>query len=674
MLNVTRVVLFKHGVGYFQRTGKVEGNASIELGFKASQMNDVLKSLTALDFGAGAFSALSYESEEPVEKRLEELNLNIPQKGAISSFLDQLKGTRIEVPLGNELIEGQIIGVEPVDKLGPSGKVTEPHLAVLAGGERLVRVPLLEVTEIRFLDESIRRDMQSLLDVLGASLLKNRKRLTIQAVGEGSREVMVSYIVEMPVWKTSYRIMLPGEADDGPLLQGWALVDNTTEDDWKGVRLSLVAGLPISFIHDLYTPRYRKRPVVKVDQEAPVAPPVVEKAIAAAGAIEEIDLDLSLEDTGSLDDILGQLEAEPEESAEVEAAGEPALRFARQAQASLDVQVRTQDVGDLFTYEIARPVDVAHGQSALVPILQAQPEAERVAIYNPAVRYQNPMTAFQLKNTTGLTLEGGPVTVFEGEDYVGEAMLDTLRPDEEYISPYSVELGVHVELHHERVDKGYTRVTRSGTKILTHFERLFLTHYSIYSRLDKPLILFIDHSRQGNRQLEDTPEPVEETPNFWRFRIEIGESKDTVFTVKEIAESFTSTYIHKAKAETIHKIGTLDILSKKSHADLDKLATIVEDIEKLVHEQVDVDYKRKDIEKGQKRLRENIKALGETIEEAALRKRYVNQLASEEDRIEKLKKKHLELKKKINRMAEERNAAIDALELDNENDVKEEGS
>lgn len=654
MLDVTRVVMFKHGVGYFQRTGKVDGNASIELDFRESQMNDVLKSLTVLDFGGGAFSTLSYESEEPVEKRLEELNLKIPQKAAFSSFLDQLKGTRVEVPLGNEFIEGQVIGIEFVDKMGSSGKVTEPHLAVLTGGERLMRVPLLEVTEVRFLDESIRRDMQMLLDVLGASLQKDRKRLTIKAVGEGPREVMVSYVVETPVWKTSYRIMLPDDGNDKPLLQGWALVDNTTEDDWKEVRLSLVAGLPISFIHDLYTPRYRRRPVVRVEREAAVAPPVVEKSLAVQESREEglvmsEKLDFELEDYGDEDLV-----------------HERPLPLAKRARASVDVQVHTQDVGDLFAYEITRPVDIARGESALVPILQAEPEAERVALYNSQVRHKNPMTAFRLKNTTGLTLEGGPATVFEGKDYVGEAMLQTLRPDEECITPYSVELGVHVETEQDVVDKGYTRVTRSGTMILVHFMRLFELHYRIHSRLDRPLTLYLDHARADGLKLEDTSEPVEKTENFWRFRIHLDKGEEKIFTVKELGESCTRTSIGESASLSIRKIGASNLLPQRARAGMDKIAAIVEEIESLEREMSKIESDRIQIEEGQERLRKNLKALGDNTEEAELRKRYVNQLSAEEDQLAQLKDKYSATRKKIVALKKKLDAAIEALELHEE--------
>jgi hypothetical protein len=254
-------------------------------------------------------------------------------------------------------------------------------LVVLADKGRLVRVPLLEVDELSFLDDNVQKDLKTLLDILFSSLRKDRKRLSIQALGANERQVSLSYVVEAPVWKTSYRLVLPAANDDKALLQGWALVDNTTEDDWEGVTLSLVSGLPISFVHDLYTPRYRRRPVVELEEEAAVAPRVAVAAEAAGG-----------EDFGEatrLSDVMSD--------GEIVTLSKELLGPSARLRESIDVHTKTQEVGDLFTYEITQPVDVGRGRSALVPILQASADAERVVLYNPAVREKNPMTAFRLK-------------------------------------------------------------------------------------------------------------------------------------------------------------------------------------------------------------------------------------------------------------------------------------
>jgi len=665
MLPITRVVLFKHGVGYFQRAGSVQDDEAIELSFKASQMNDVLKSLTALDYGGGTFAALSYDSEEPLERRLAELNVSIPEGGAISVFLDRLKGARVSVPRGDSELHGRVVGIEEVERTEQGAVIKDAHLAVLADEGRFVRVPLLEVEELRFLDDSVQDDLHSLLDIFFSGLRKDRKRLSIQARGEGVRDVSLAYVIEAPVWKTSYRIVLPGEGDDKPLLQGWALVDNTTEDDWKEVSLSLVAGLPISFVHDLYTPRYRRRPVVEVQEEAAVAPPVVESGMMLA---EEAEYDE--EELDDMETCAAESMAAPAGGAarmrgralRRMAAPAPAAPMPQAARASVEVHTRTQEVGDLFSYEITQAVDIGRSRSALVPILQTDADMERVALYNPEIREKNPMTAFRFENSTGLTLEGGPVTVFEAESYVGEAMLETMRKGEERLTPYSVELGVNVkrETHHERED--YTRLRKSRTWLYKHYRQLLVTKYTFDSRLERPVDLYVDHRFRYNVR-EDTAKPVEETENFWRFKIDLPAKKSTELVVKEVSEQYESVEIIGIARSAIQQMVSEELISEEVKRELENVADLAEKIAEVEEKISRKEQQEAKIEKGQARLRENLKALGTSSEETRLRQKYVAKLTKEEERIETLRREVSELKELLESEKERLEKMLDALEL-----------
>ena len=659
MLPITRVVLFKHGVAYFQRTGEVQGNQLLELDFKASQMNDVLKSLTALDFSGGSFSALAYDSEEPLERRLQELNIRVPERGAIAAFLDLLKGAQVEVPRGEAALQGAVVGIEEVTRVQGDLVVQEPHLAVLADGGKLVRVPLLEVDELSFLDESVQRDLKALLDILFSGLRKDRKRLSIQTLGDGDRKVNLSYVVEAPVWKTSYRIILPEKPADESLLQGWALVDNTTEDDWDGVDLSLVAGLPISFVHDLYTPRYRQRPVVRVEEEAAVAPPVVESGeLMEPEECYDEEMDMMCEEAEPMmaKQAMRMRAGAPPPPAAPAPSRKEALR------SSVQVQTRTQEVGDLFAYEITNPVDVPRGRSALVPILQAEADIERVALYNPEIREKNPMTAFRIKNGTGLTLEGGPLTVFEGEAYVGEAMLDTMRQGEERITPYSVELGITVKKEQNWRREDYMRASKSGTYIYKHYRQLQKTEYEFNSRLDREVKVYLDHRFSYNVR-EDTPEPVEVTDSFWRFLLDTKPKKKTEFSVTEVSEQYESVDIESIAHHEIRNLVDDELISEKVKQALDTIADKVEQIQKLEEKGEKFEEQADKIESGQDRVRKNLKALGNTSEEAKLRQKYVAKLSKQEERIEGLRAEIAQIEEQVDKEREALAELIETLEL-----------
>ena len=220
MIPVTSVVLFKHGVGYFERHGTIEGEASIELSFRQSEMNDVLKSLTVLDHDGGHVSSISYESTQPLSKQLEDFAIHIPEGRAISGLLGQLTGTRAVVHRADGRSEGVIAGIEPFTRREGEAAIESHRLSLWVDGAALESHDLADVRQVELADPALRKDLQHLLDILVSAKKKDLKRLTIFSRGEGERAITVSYVIETPVWKTSYRVLLYGEST---AIQGWAV-------------------------------------------------------------------------------------------------------------------------------------------------------------------------------------------------------------------------------------------------------------------------------------------------------------------------------------------------------------------------------------------------------------------------------------------------------------------
>ena len=286
MLPIRKVILYKHGVGYFEHQGTIQNDAVIELAFKQSEMNDVLKSLTVLDLSGGIIQSISYESTQPLTRQLSEIALTIPDDQALTGLLTQIKGAKVAVEIGGRQLEGTVAGIEKV--MDEEDDIITPmhFLTLLIGGDSLQAVDLRQVKKISLLDDSLKHDLQHLLELLIATKKKDQKHLTIYTQGKGERTLFASYVLEAPIWKTSYRILLD---DDKSLIQGWALIDNTQDVDWNHVDLTLVAGLPVSFVHDLYSPRYQKRPVVEVPQGTAYAPPLIEASQTAEVAAFDFD-------------------------------------------------------------------------------------------------------------------------------------------------------------------------------------------------------------------------------------------------------------------------------------------------------------------------------------------------------------------------------------------------
>ncbi|MBO0859178.1 MAG: carboxypeptidase regulatory-like domain-containing protein [Chloracidobacterium sp.] len=294
-----RVTLYKHGVGYFERQGKINGDQQVTFLFDAGQMNDVLKSLVALDLGKGAnkgkISAVTFDSIKPVDKRLEEFGISLDSTNAVglTSLLGQLKGARVEVR-GPIPAAGVVAGVEKHARIQGAEKIETQELVLVSEGGELRGIPLDQIRGVKLLDAKLREDLEQYLSILQSTIHKNLRKLTISTTGQGERDLFLSYVVEAPIWKTTYRIVL--DAESKPFLQGWALVDNVQDEDWNDVTLSLISGAPVSFIQDLQQPRYKQRPVVGLPEDNSVAPQIPQAAIngfnlassGGGGAIEGV--------------------------------------------------------------------------------------------------------------------------------------------------------------------------------------------------------------------------------------------------------------------------------------------------------------------------------------------------------------------------------------------------
>ncbi len=263
--SVTKVVLYKHGMGYLEREGKIKGNAMLSLAFRAEQMKDLLTSFFAVDLGGGRISAVRYETRDPLSKQLEDILIKVPEKAALSEFLMQLKGARLKAKAAGETIEGRILGVEPLAEVVNNQVINKGYRLVLLTEAGPIRsLDLFAVSEFSLADEALQRDLRRLLDLSLDSKYTNRKKLTLSATGQGERDLRIGYLIEMPIWKCSYRIIFDEKKKDTPLLQAWALAENNTEDDWKDVKISFVAGNPMSYVMDLYSPYYVKRAQVPI--------------------------------------------------------------------------------------------------------------------------------------------------------------------------------------------------------------------------------------------------------------------------------------------------------------------------------------------------------------------------------------------------------------------------
>jgi hypothetical protein len=272
-LPVKRVVLYKNGVGYFEHSARGHGDQELGIDFTTAQLNDVLKSLTVVDLGEGHIADIRYNSIAPLDERLRALRLPFGEQISRMEFLSALRGAKVEVASKGETATGRLLSVEQEERTTDSGTTYQAtDFSIVTDTGEMKNFELSPAVSVRLVEHDLDDEVGRYLNLIGSSRARDLRRMTISDTGKSDRDIFVSYISEVPVWKSTYRIILPEKPSEKPLLQGWAIVDNTIGEDWKDVQLSLIAGAPQSFIQDISQPLYARRPEIPLPSSAMLTP------------------------------------------------------------------------------------------------------------------------------------------------------------------------------------------------------------------------------------------------------------------------------------------------------------------------------------------------------------------------------------------------------------------
>ncbi|HJQ68536.1 MAG TPA: hypothetical protein VKA70_06175 [Blastocatellia bacterium] len=652
VLPIRRVVLYSNGVAYFERRGTITGQAEINLPFKQSQVDDVLKSLVVLDLGRGRIGAVSYNSSAPPSARLNEIPFSIDAAteqeesspaGGLAAVLTQLQGAHVIVTTQSRSVRGAVLTVEERKSQIDANKppLVTNLLVIASDNGELSSFDLSEVRSIRLLDEGAWQDISEFARATASTRRRDAKTIVVTSTGEGVRELAVSYTVAAPIWKTTYRVVLD---DTGkPFFQGWAIVDNVGDEDWTGVELSLVSGTPVSFIQPLQQPLYRHRPVIPIPEDLALEPQVHDTGSYAPGGIPGGMAggvgagSGSGVGPGAGSGMAGA--APPLADAAAPSAG-PRTSIS-DAITSEESGVKTaatgKKVGDLFEYRIDQPVTLRRDRSALIPILQMRMEGERVSIYNEAARKDRPMSGIRLKNTSPLTLEDGSMTVIEGEAYAGEALIERLKPEEERFISFALDLGTLVTAR-SKIDREPAVLVRASNGVLqAHYYQTDKKVYTITNQTDRPRVVYVEHPVREKWVLSDkTQKPAETTATLYRFRVEVPAQETIEFPVTERLPLMDSYALSNLTPDDIKLFVARRYIDEETHAALEKIMEIKARIAALDRRLASIEREAAEIAADQGRLRENIKALKDTAETRQLIARYVAKAGEQETRMEQI--------------------------------------
>ena len=639
-LPIIRVVLFSSGVGYFQRGGEITGDARVDLAFPTTSINDLLKSMTLEDLGGGQVSAVSYDSADPIEKTLKSFAIDLTQNPSMAQLLGQARGERIEVLLpptstmpGKHV--GVIVGVETKTIPGTkeAGPINAPFVNLLTD-VGLKSLPLDQVQELRFLNPTMDHELKRALETLALSHDTRKKSVSINFKGTGKRTVRVGYVVEHPIWKTSYRLVIDKEKE--PFLQGWAVVENPSDEDWNNVRVMLVSGRPISFMMDLYTPLYLTRPKVDLELFASLRPPTYGGAMDSRRDAAKVGAPMQR---------LGRANAEMGAAPKAAAgggAGGSGLYFANPDAAesrpmdlgqSVTPAATGTELGDFFAYPIDQPISITRQKSAMLPIINQRIAGTRVSIYNPAVHAKHPLLGLRLRNSSNLHLMQGPITVYEANSYAGDARIMDLVPGDERLISYAMDLGLEVapEVKGRPEQMTALKIVNGVMHVTQKYQTAM--NYAVKNRGEQPRTLVIEQPVKEGWKLSKPEKPTERTREMYRFQLEVAAGQSTTLEVLE-EQQVSSTVAITDLDETLVRIYQTSTVAspalKRALEEAMKRRLAIRDVER---QRAEMEAQHNAIREDQQRLRANLRELPQT---SAAYKRYLEKLDAQEGEIEKL--------------------------------------
>jgi hypothetical protein len=721
-LPVRRVILYKSGVGYFEHIGSVAGNATVAIQFTTAQLNDVLQSLTALDLDGGSIGNISYNSVAPLEQRLAALRLPLGADTDRLEFYKVLRGARVEVRAGAAVTTGRLLTVEqgPRSRNGSTEVVTD--LTLVSDDGAVKTVELTPGSSVHLDDRDVRSDLSNYLSIVASSRGEDVRRMVLSASGSGTRRLFVSYISEVPIWKSTYRLVLPS-GDRKPVLQGWAVVDNTVGQDWTNVELSLVAGAPQSFVQQISQPYYVQRPVVPLPPAVLLQPqthaatliagegevrgmvhdtsgaPIPGVAVrlldaagntvttavsddsgafacsaspgaytvraelqgfqtfsrgvtVAAGGAQRLDVTLQV---GSLAETVTVSGGLTDRIASGGGAGRgggrgfaPAPRSAATApppppppvidyMAALSPAATAQDLGDLFEYKLKQPVTIRKNESALVPILNADVDAERVSLWSRGAGSGRPLRGVWLTNSSTLTLDGGSFSVVDGDAFAGQGLLESIKPGEKRLVSYGADLAVLVKAAQADAAGHVVKVVAHDGVLIASQEDRATWKYTARNEDTSARTLIVEHPIRPGWTVGTEPAAAETSPTAVRYRLALPPKQEATLTVTERHAGDTTYRLADFDDRTI----TILVRSGASEPSLrralqpliDKRTEVAAADARLAAVMTQI----AEIDRDQQRVRENMKALRGTAEEKALTQRYTRQLSDQEDKLASLR-------------------------------------
>ncbi|MBX3352024.1 MAG: hypothetical protein KF684_03760 [Phycisphaeraceae bacterium] len=628
-LPLRSVTLYRSGVGYFERTGVVDGAATVDLRFDVNHLNDVLKSMVVLDAQGQTPPTVAFESAEPLDKALGGFQVDLRRADSIYELLGQLRGAEIDITTGEGPVRGMILSVET------RGEPEKGQFVSVLTDAGVKTVPLARMVTFNLLDKQLASELRVALRTLASRRAENQAGLGVR-FGEGrERDVTIGYIHESPVWKTSYRLVLPDETGAKPMLQGWAIVENQTDEDWDGVRMSLASGRPVAFTMNLREPLFVARPDLPLPIPGVVTGRAYSDAVAArAPASPAADGRVRMERDASA--ITGQSIA-PARVAESNRMG------AGSFSASLASVADAQTSGELFRYEIKETVTIPRRTSAMLPILGSSVEGRRVSIYNPNDLREHPMRGVEFTNTSGADLAAGPIAVYDADSYAGDAQVGFTSRGQQRLASYAVDQDVRA-LVEPWTESRITKVRIVNGVLEQESRRESTTGHRFVNRdASRGRTIIVEHPKMPGWTLLSPASPASESETVQRFEVALDRAGEATLDITHERVDRSTVALVQYDLDLLVRLSSDGRASKQVVDAVRKAGEMqraVRDIDAMISA---LNTERGAIASDQGRVREN---MGRVDRNSDLYARYMRTLTEQEDRLEQIEQETRDLRAK----------------------------
>lgn len=705
-LALERVVLYRNGIGYFERQGKVDGDV-LRIKVRRDQINDLLKSLTLIDRGSGKALSVSMplDPQSWANAALSQLG---PGQGNLATVLDGLRGAEVILHTQDGRMRGRIVMVEylpgPIEirpQDDPSGAIEPDHRVTVLDGDILRTARLSRVEAITLVDGDLALQLHRRLDGSAGEGMFQQVEVEVRLSKANNHALQVSYVVAAPMWKPTYRVVLPEEGKGEALLQAWAVVDNTSGEDWRDVSMSLTSGEPIAFEYDLHTPRnvtrqdlsetgVRRQAVAAVGEtsfdessmvsaemdmdkaeayddmpmEAEEAAPQASRAGGRPGAAPRADL----KKPSNKKMALGDAGAAPPPPAPVAAPSVDldALRRSTQAQA------RAQTVSGMTRYDLQDRVTIPNGSSTMVAIVNANVEAEETFLFRPGgagIGYDaNPYRVVRFRNTTPFVLEPGPISIYSGGSFVGEGLSEAVSTRTSATIPFAVEPSIIVSssARYSGQDLKLLRIVRGVLEVETYSR--VETSWTVRGRSqDEPYAVLVRHPKAGsNYALVERPDGTEELADAYLVPVKVAaKATDGALTVVEQTPGRTTISIWDGQAPALlEKLLIAGDLTPAMRARIEPVVTIRLDIGRIDTETEGLRAQQMELDRRAEETRRNLEAIKKDNAASSLRKKLSERLEDFTQQADAIGRKLVELQSRRLEKKIELEDLLQNLELD----------